>query len=121
MAARAVAATIVWILVAKRKAELGPDDFSMQKLVWSLSGINVNFEKHGAGTPKDCLIAQVSRQNQAAAVQPVSTVQWLGMIRQHLGEPIGTSFKGTSQVQQVLEDLVDAYNKHAEVMAYACA
>ena len=116
--ARAVAATIVWILVAKRKAELSPDDFSMQKLVWSLSGINVNFERHGAGTPKDCLIAQVSRQNQAAAVQPVSTVQWLGMIRQYLGEAIGTSFKGTSQVQQVLEDLVDSYNKSADVMAY---
>lgn len=114
--ARAIAAVIVWTLIDKDELTQGDED--MQHLVFTLSGLSVNFEKHGSGTPKETLIAQVSRQNQAAAVLPVSTMQWISMIRSFCGQPLCGNFKSTSQVSQVLEEMVDAYNKHSEVVAY---
>ena len=116
--ARAIAAMLVWRLIGEHISDLSATDERDQHLVWSLSGVSVNFERHGSGSATETLIAQASRQNQAAAVLPVSTVQWLNMIRDFLGEPLGHSFKGTSQVQQVMETIVESYNKHAEVMAY---
>lgn len=114
--ARLIAAAIVWKLLSD--TVLRADDEGMQNLVYSLSAVHVNFEKHGTGTAKECLIAQASRQNQAAAVLPVSTMQWISMIRTFIGQPIGSNFKSTSQVSQVLEEMIEAYNKHAEVVAY---
>ena len=87
--ARAVAACIVWALLVRSKDNIPAGDIFVEKLVMSLLTITVNFELHGTGTPKEALLAQCSRQNQAAAVQPVQTLQWVGMVKAYTGLAIG--------------------------------
>ena len=75
--ARAVAACLVWTLLVKFVESMPRGDRTIVNLVLSLLDINVNFELHGDGSRKQALIAQAALQNQAAAVQPCSTLQWI--------------------------------------------
>jgi hypothetical protein len=88
-------------------------------LVASLLDLNVHFELHGDGSRKCALIAQAALQNQAAAVQPCSTMQWISMARDFTGVVIGDHVSSTTLLQKTLEDMVNAYNVRPEVEAYA--
>ena len=87
-------------------------------LITSLLDISVNFELHGDGSSTQALVAQAALQNQAAAVQPCSTLQWIGMARDFMGMPIGDHVGTSSQLQRTLEDMVSSYNARPEVEAY---
>ena len=87
--ARAVAACLVWSLLVNFVESMPREDPTLVSLVASLLDINVNFELDGDGSRKHALIAQAALQNQAAAVQPCSTLQWIGMARDFTGLKIG--------------------------------
>lgn len=116
--ARAVAACIVWALLVKSKNSIPAGDIFVEKLVMSLLAVTVNFELHGTGTPKEALLAQCSRQNANAAVLPVQTLQWVGMVREYTGLPIGGHPCTTATLVKVIEDIVSMYNQHPEIEAY---
>jgi hypothetical protein len=84
---RAVAACLVWMMLCKFVDKIPGGVPEVEQLVLSLLHLSVSFERHGAGTPKEALLAQASRQNQAAAVLPVHTLSWVGMVRDHTSLP----------------------------------
>jgi hypothetical protein len=116
--ARAVAACIVWAMLVRSKNSIPAGDMFTEKLVMSLLAVTVNFELHGTGSPKEALLAQCSRQNQAAAVLPVQTLQWVGMVKEYTGLPIGGHPCTTATLLKVIEDIVSMYNQHPEIEAY---
>ena len=116
--ARAVSACVVFMAIMRSLASMPRAEPSVEHLVRSLMSMTVSFELHGSGSNKESLLAQCSRQNQAAAVQPVSTLQWISMVSNFTNVKLGQSFGTTSQLQQSLEQLINDYNKHAEAQAY---
>ena len=117
--ARATAACLVWTLLVKFVDQMPCDDPTIVNFVASLIDISVNFEVHGDGSRKHALIAQAALQNQAAAVQPCSTLQWIGMARDFTGHEIGEHVSTTMLLQKTLEEMVNSYNVRPEVQAYA--
>jgi len=117
--ARATAACLVWILLLKFIDVMPCSNPAVVSLVASLLDLNVHFELHGDGSRKCALIAQAALQNQAAAVQPCSTMQWISMARDFTGVVIGDHVSSTTLLQKTLEDMVNAYNVRPEVEAYA--
>ena len=116
--ARATAACIVWMLLVKFVDSMPCNEPNIVSLITSLLDISVNFELHGDGSSTQALVAQAALQNQAAAVQPCSTLQWIGMARDFMGMPIGDHVGTSSQLQRTLEDMVSSYNARPEVEAY---
>ena len=108
--ARATTACLVWMLLVKLVESMPCSEPTIVSLVASLLDINVNFELHGDGSSKQALVAQAALQNQAAVVQPCSTLQWIGMARDFIGLPIGDHVGTSSQLQRILEDMVSSYN-----------
>jgi len=117
-AARGVAACIVWLLLVRHVDQIPDGEPEIGKLVRSLMRISVSFEKHGTGTPKEALLAQASRQNQAAAVLPVHTLSWITMVKSFTGLPIGNHPLTTIQLVKTIDEMVSAYNAHPEIQAY---
>jgi hypothetical protein len=115
--ARGVAALIVWKLVFEHIAHLDPSDDADTSLVDSLLKISTMFEQHGDGSSRSHLIAQAARQNQSAAVLPVSTVQWLLLVKAY-GKTDFSSV-GRSALVKMLEEMVGGYNSHPDVEAYS--
>lgn len=115
---RAVAACIVWMLLVKHVDKIPYGDPQVEQVVRSLLSIQVSFERHGTGTPKEALLAQASRQNQAASVQPLHTLAWIGMVKSFTGLAIGNHPLSTIQLQKTMEDMVSTYNAHPEIEAY---
>ena len=116
--ARATAACLVWTLLVKMVDSIPCAEPVVSNIVASLLDIKVNFEVYGDGSSKQALLAQVALQNQAAAVQPCSTLQWIGMARDFTGLPIGDHVSNSSQLQKTLDEMVNAYNARPEVEAY---
>lgn len=116
--ARGVAALIVWTLLVRRAGELRPDS-GVTEMVESLWAIPTNFEEHGDGSERAALIAQAARQNQAAQVLPVNTLEWIGMIKDWAGMEIGASSGTRASMTKKLEEMVQAYNAHPDVEAYS--
>ena len=118
--ARGVAAMIVWTLMVRRAKELSPDS-GVTEMVESLWAIPTSFEEHGDGSERAALIAQAARQNQAAQVLPVSTLEWIGMIKDYSGVEIGASSSTRAAMMKKLEEMIQAYNSHPDVAAYSHA
>ncbi len=72
---RAIAACLVWKMLSENVDEIPFHGPVVSKVILSLLCMQVNFERHGTGTPREALVAQASRQNQAAAVLPVNSIQ----------------------------------------------
>ena len=116
--ARATAACLVWTLLVKMVDSIPCDEPVVSNMIASLLDIKVNFQVYGDGSSKQTLVAQAALQNQAAAVQPCSTLQWIGMARDFTGLPIGEHVSSSSQLQKTLDEMVNAYNARPEVEAY---
>jgi hypothetical protein len=116
--ARAVAACLVWLLLTQNLAHIPRVEPIVDKMIRSLLMMQVSFERHGSGTPREALVAQASRQNQMAAVQPVHTLQWIGMVRVHTGINIGEHSANASNLLKSMETMVGDYNNHPEIDAY---
>ena len=116
--ARGVAACSVWMLLMQHKDTIPARDEQISSMVLSLMAMPTNFERHGSGTPQECLIAQAARQNAKAAVLPVSTLQWIGMTVDYFGLKIGGVQHTTAGMEKALQVMVDAYNHHPLVEAY---
>ncbi len=118
--ARGLAAWVVWMLILRRLQELPTKDPAMEKLLHSILNIPTNFELHGDGSKQALLLAQAARQNQHAQVLPVDTMQWIGLIRDFTGVPLGGPLIGTKgRLVQILETMMAAYNSLPEVEAYS--
>ncbi len=115
---RAIAACLVWKMLSENVDEIPFHDPIVSKVILSLLCMQVNFERHGTGTPREALVAQASRQNQAAAVMPVNSIQWIGMTREYTGIKIGAHVGSTAQLQKCLEGRISEYNEHPEIDAY---
>ena len=116
---RGVAAMVVWTILVDTVRNMPCGDENVVNLVNSLLQVGVNFEVHGDGSKKQALIAQAARQNQAAAVLPCSTLQWVRMLNDYTGLPIGNHVSSIAQLETALDDMVNAYNAHPDVAAYA--
>jgi hypothetical protein len=116
--ARAVAACLVWLLLTENVARIPRMEPMIDKMIRSLLCMQVSFERHGSGTPREALVAQASRQNQKAAVQPVHTLQWIGMVKVHTGVNIGEHSGNASALMKCMETMVSDYNSHPEIDAY---
>ena len=117
-ASRALAACLVWKITTQHVGRIPQAEPAIEAMILSLLSMTVSFERHGTGSPREALVAQVSRQNQAAAVAPVSTFQWIGMLREYTGLKIGAHTGGVAQLHQSLDSLVSDYNQHPDVTAY---
>ena len=115
--ARTVAAGFVWTLLPDTVDNL-PVDEDLDNLAISLATVGTLFERHGQGTDREMLVAQAARQNQVQMVLPVSTFEWLRLVVQNSGVEIGVATT-KAKTPQALEDLLQAYNHHPEVEAYA--
>jgi hypothetical protein len=116
--ARAVAACLVWLLLTENIARIPRMEPMIEKMIKSVLMMQVSFERHGAGTPREALVAQASRQNQKAAVQPVSTPQWIGMVKVYTSINIGEHSGNTTALMKCMETMVTDYNSHPEIDAY---
>jgi hypothetical protein len=116
--ARAVAACLVWLLLTQNVGRIPRVEPMVDKMIRSVLSMQVSFERHGSGTPREALIAQASRQNQMAAVQPVHTLQWIGMVRVHTGISIGEHSGNASTLLKSMETMVGDYNTHPEIESY---
>jgi hypothetical protein len=118
--AHGVAALFVYILILGRIDDFDPADDAATNMVDRLLRISTMFEEHGTGSARSHLIAQAARQNQAAAVLPVSTIQWLLMLREHRkADWGGVSTPGRSSLLKLMEEMINGYNSHPDVEAYA--
>jgi hypothetical protein len=116
--ARGISALIVWTLIVRRSSELTPDA-GVTDIVESLWALPTSFEEHGDGSERAALIAQAARQNQAAQVLPVSTIEWIGMVKDWAGMEIGASISSRAAMSKKLEEIMDAYNAHPDVESYS--
>ena len=126
---RGVAAGLLWQLLVhlhSKRHQLDQvwswQDPALMALVQSLWQIPCIWEVHGDGSERACIVAQMARQNQAAEVQPVSTLQFVQIIFQQTlpggGLMAGTSSMTRRQLQETLTALSAAYNHHPDVVAY---
>jgi hypothetical protein len=126
---RGVAAGLLWQLLVhlhRKRHDLDPawnwQDPALILLVQSLWQIPCIWEVHGDGSERACIVAQMARQNQAAEVQPVSTLQFVQIILQQTlpggGAMASTTSMTRRQLQETLAALSTAYNQHPDVVAY---
>jgi hypothetical protein len=115
---RGLAAGLCLKLLAEGLDSLPPGDVGLRHLLSGLFNIPTNFETHGQGTARDALIAQVARQNQAAQVLPVNTVEWCDILMKFCGLSLGNIGPRDTLLSQ-MENFVNAYNHHPEVEAYS--
>ena len=116
--ARGVSACLVWMLFLKHRGLIPQGDVDIYGTIQSLWTLPTNFERHGSGTPQECLLAQAARQNANASVLPVSTLQWMGMIIGHFGLKVGSGQHSTAAMEKAVQALADAYNQQPLVEAY---
>lgn len=116
---RGVAAMTVWMvalmLFEKQRLEIPWKDLGTRQLLLSLWEMPTTWETHGDGSERACVVAQMARQNQAAEVQPVSTLQWIQIV---VGRTAGFSHTGRRDLLDKLRLLSQDYESHPDVAAY---
>ena len=93
-AARGVAAMIVYMLIqemADNADDLGGLLRDLSYISDSFISIRTQYEKHGDGSDRAAIVANIARQEQDAKVQGVSTYEWVRIILQDRGMVLGLS------------------------------
>lgn len=121
---RGVAACLTWMLLIvvhkKTQGKLNWTDDHVKSLVKSLWNITCTYEKHGDGSDRACIVAQMARQNQNAEVQPVNSLQWIQLVIAQMGfNSIGDiNSISRRELMDCLNKLASDYDCHPDVMAY---
>jgi len=116
--ARGIAASVVWSLVLRRITEIPPKNCAVEHLITSLWAIPTMFELHGVGSDMAALVAQAVYQNQCQTGQPVSTLDWIGMVLKCANLPLRSTDPTSRAVLLGHFNLMMAtYSKHPAVQA----
>ncbi len=122
-AARGVAAMVVCILLQEMiEASETPATVASELLyiLESLVAIRANYVRHGDGSDRAAIVANIARQEQDAKVQGVSTIEWIRIIlqdrRMSLDEAVSVDTRAS--VLEAMNTLTEQYEKLPEVEAY---
>ena len=119
--ARGVAAMVVWILLADMHAKASEGDAVLHALSYitdSLLHMGTSYEKHGDGSDRAAIVANIARQEQDAKVQGVSTIEWINIILKDRGMSLGDIQLSRNALRETFDALLQQYEQLPEVQAY---
>jgi hypothetical protein len=121
-AARAVAGLVVFLLMDDLFSKCDTPTIMVNELsyIWeSLLSIPTHYEKHGDGSDRASIVANIARQEQDAKVQGVSTIEWIHIILHDRGCSLGDAHVlSRSGVLDTMNSLMQQYETLPEVQAY---
>jgi hypothetical protein len=124
-AARAVAGMMVFIMLDELATSCEDPAKMLAELsyIWeSLLSVPTHYEKHGDGSDRASIVANIARQEQDAKVQGVSTIEWIHIILQDRGCSLGDSqVLSRSAVLDTMNSLMTQYESLPQVLAYDAA
>ena len=111
----------VWMLAQKLLSNsTGDPDVELRSWLLSFFKIPTIHERYGDGSSRATIVHTIARQEQDAAVEGVSTIDWITIILNERGQGAGLSVRGMSRCNLVatLRELAGLYEALPEVQAY---
>ena len=111
----------VWMLAEKLLSNsTGDPDVELRSWLLSFFKIPTIHERYGDGSSRATIVHTIARQEQDAAVEGVSTIDWITIILSERGPGAGLSVRGMSRGTLVatLRELAGLYEALPEVQAY---
>ena len=111
----------VWMLAQKLLSNsTGDPDVELRSWLLSFFKIPTIHERYGDGSSRATIVHTIARQEQDVAVEGVSTMDWITIILNELGQGAGLSVRGMSRCSLVatLKELTGLYEALPEVQAY---